>query len=51
MDLMMIDGRVRQWMAGERPIAAGIWADIAGLLRQRQHEGMALLQELDAGSA
>ena len=28
--------RVRQWMADERPIPPGVWADIAGLLRQRQ---------------
>lgn len=43
------DRRVRQWMAKERPITAAIWADIAGLLRQRQQEGIALLAELDAG--
>jgi DNA-binding transcriptional regulator YdaS (Cro superfamily) len=42
------DRRVRQWMSGERPIPPGIWADIAGLLRQRQQEGLALLREMDA---
>lgn len=42
------DRRVRQWMADERPIPPGIWADIAGLLRQRQREGLALLRELDS---
>jgi len=42
------DRRVRQWIASERPIPPGIWADIAGLLRQRQQEGLALLREMDA---
>lgn len=41
------DRRVRQWMASERPIPPGIWADIAGLLRQRQGEGLALLREME----
>lgn len=41
------DRRVRQWMASERPIPPGIWADIAGLLRQRQGEGAELLRELE----
>jgi hypothetical protein len=41
------DRRVRQWMAGERPIPAGVWADVAVLLRTRQQEGLALLRELD----
>lgn len=45
--LAVNDRRVRQWMAGERPIPWGVWADIAGLLRERQQEGTALLIELD----
>jgi len=44
------DRRVREWAAGDRRPSAGIWADIAALLRQRQQEGLALLQELDAGT-
>lgn len=28
--------RVRQWLAGERRIPAGIWSDLAGHLRHRQ---------------
>lgn len=28
--------RIRQWMAGERPIPVGIWADVCQLLRRRQ---------------
>lgn len=28
--------RIRQWMAGERKIPVGVWADICGLLRHRQ---------------
>ena len=30
-----------------RSIPPGIWADIAGLLRHRQGEGLALLRELE----
>ena len=41
------DRRVRQWMAGERPIPPGIWADIARLLRERQTDSADLLRELD----
>ncbi|MCW0413494.1 hypothetical protein NG831_06475 [Xanthomonas sacchari] len=44
------DRRVRAWMLGERNMSAGIWADIAALLRQRHQEGIALLRELDAGA-
>lgn len=43
------DRRVRAWLQAERSIPDGIWADIAALLRQRQHESIALLRELDAG--
>ncbi|AVY67147.1 hypothetical protein NZ30_12685 [Xanthomonas translucens pv. undulosa] len=42
------DRRVRQWLSGDRKPPAGVWADIAGLLRQRQQEGLALLREMDA---
>ncbi len=28
--------RIRQWLTGDRPIPVGVWADICGLLRQRQ---------------
>lgn len=42
------DRRVRQWMAGERPIPHGIWGDLAGLLKERQQEGLALLRELES---
>ena len=41
------DRRVREWVAGSRKPSAGVWADIAALLRQRQSEGLALLSELD----
>ncbi|SHH52802.1 hypothetical protein [Ferrimonas marina] len=30
--------RVRQWMAGERPIPEGVWADLENLLADRQQE-------------
>lgn len=42
------DRRVREWVSGERRPPAGIWVDIAALLRQRQREGISLLIELDA---
>jgi len=42
------DRRVREWASGDRRPPAGVWADIAALLRQRQQEGIALLQELEA---
>jgi hypothetical protein len=48
-DLAVNDRRVRAWMQGERNIPAGVWVDIAALLRQRQSEGLALLAELDQG--
>lgn len=41
------DRSVRGWVAGERKPPAGVWADIAALLRQRSNEGLALLRELD----
>lgn len=44
------DRSVRGWVAGERKPPAGVWADIASLLRQRQQEGVALLRELDSGA-
>lgn len=28
--------RIRQWMAGERPIPAGVWDDLAALLIKRK---------------
>jgi len=45
------DRRVREWVAGDRKIPPGIWADIAALLRQRSSEGLALLRDLDQGPA
>lgn len=41
------DRRVREWAAGDARVPPGVWADIAGLLRQRQSEGLALLREMD----
>lgn len=36
-DLELSDARrVRQWMAGERSIPAGVWADLAALVSRRQ---------------
>jgi hypothetical protein len=45
-ELSINDRRVRAWMQGERSIPAGVWADVAVLLRQRQSEGLALLAEM-----
>lgn len=44
------DRRVREWVAGDRRPSAGVWADIAVLLRQRQAEGQALLADLGDSS-
>lgn len=38
--------RIRQWMAGERKIPAGIWADVCALLRQRQISIEQILNEI-----
>lgn len=40
------DRRVREWMSEDRRPPAGVWAEIAALLRQRGREGEALLREL-----
>lgn len=44
------DRRVREWVSGDRMPPAGIWADIAGLLRQRLADGATLLRELDGST-
>ena len=38
--------RIRQWLAGERPIPVGVWADICGLLRHRQSSIDSVLKAL-----
>lgn len=40
------DRRVRQWLAGDRPIPEGIWRDIAELLRVRIEDAAKLMGEL-----
>ena len=47
--LQVNDRRIREWLSGSRNPSAGVWADIAALLRQRSNEGLALLRELDGG--
>lgn len=37
--------RIRQWMAKERPIPVGVWADVCGLLRHRQMSISQVLQD------
>lgn len=45
--LGLSDGRrIRQWLAGERPIPPGAWSDIAGLLRHRQISIQSVLNNL-----
>jgi len=39
--------RVRQWMAAERPIPVGVWADINQMLRQRQLSIDRLIQKIN----
>jgi hypothetical protein len=47
-DLGIADARrVRQWMTGDRPIPAGVWADIARLLRQRGLNAISLSGKLE----
>ena len=36
--LGIADRTVRYWIAGERPIPAGVWGDIAALLERRGSE-------------
>lgn len=43
------DRRVRSWMAGDYRPPAGVWADIAKMIRERRAEGASLLQEFDGG--
>lgn len=38
--------RIRQWMAGERKIPVGVWADVCALLRQRQVSIRDLLHDM-----
>ena len=38
--------RIRQWLKDERPIPVGIWADICGLLRQRENSINDVLKNL-----
>lgn len=48
-DLKLSDARrIRQWMAKERPIPVGIWADVLGLLRHRQLSLDSVIKSLEA---
>ncbi len=38
--------RVRQWIAKDRPIPVGVWADVCGLLRHRQMSIGSVLKKL-----
>lgn len=40
--------RLRQWLHGDRPIPAGVWADICSLLRERGQCINDVLQHLAA---
>lgn len=47
-DLRLSDARrIRQWMAGERPIPKGIWDDLRVLLAERQISIQEVLDKLD----
>lgn len=47
-DLGLTDARrVRQWMSGDRPIPAGVWADITRLLRHRGLNALSLSSKLE----
>lgn len=50
-DLELTDARrVRQWMAGERPIPAGVWTDLAALAMRRRMLLDEILHDLSTGS-
>ena len=38
--------RIRQWLAGERPVPVGVWADIKLLAEQRRAEIVELIAKL-----
>lgn len=38
--------RIRQWLAGERPVPVGVWADIKLLADQRKAEIVELITKL-----
>ena len=38
--------RIRQWIAGERPVPVGVWADIKMLAEQRKAEINELITKL-----
>ncbi len=38
--------RIRQWLAGERPVPVGVWADIKLLAEQRKAEIVELITKL-----
>lgn len=46
-DLGVGDRRVREWVAGDRRIPPGVWADIAALLRDRRDAIDTILRDLD----
>ena len=44
------DGRrIRQWLAGDRPIPEGVWKDVKGLLRDRELLIADVIQRLPSG--
>lgn len=46
-DLNVDSRRVRQWLASERPIPAGIWVELAAKLRQRKQTIAGLLSSFE----
>lgn len=46
-DLDVDSRRVRQWLAGERPIPAGIWVELAAKMRQRKQTIAGLLSSFE----
>ena len=43
--------RIRQWMSEDRPIPAGVWAQIAQLLRSRGFQALALASKFEKAPA
>lgn len=46
-DLNVDSRRVRQWLASERPIPAGIWVELAAKMRQRKQTIAGLLSSFE----
>lgn len=47
-DLDVAVRTIQRWAAGQQPVPAGVWPDLAGLLRDKGPRCLALADEIDA---